>query len=205
VLAQLLPLALGHLPRRRRSPAAPDAPQASPHAPRLDQAHVGGDLADPSLLGGRRVERRQPFHAEHDVVTRFCAEARERPFLATEWHCFVRVSRKRYESLCSSRVGLPTVRSMALLLPPAPLRCNRCATAAAELYGVTFARGGASAGWENGFHSANGLLFRRRDTPARIVELLRSHGLVPSACLVEILSAYGYRVEPAGGDVALPG
>jgi hypothetical protein len=44
-----------------------------------------------------------------------------------------------------------------------------------------------------------------RDTPARIVQFLRSKGLAPSPQLVEILAEYGYRVEPVGGDAGLSG
>jgi hypothetical protein len=36
-------------------------------------------------------------------------------------------------------------------------------------------------------------------------QFLRSKGLVPSPHLVEILSEYGYRVEPVGGNAGLPG
>jgi|SRR5579864_3460820 len=127
-----------------------------------------------------------------------------RPYLGTEWHCFVRVSRKRYESLCPWRVGLPKVDSTALMLPPAPLRCTRCEQAATERYGVAFGRD-ASDGWENGFHTNHLQMIYARDTPARIVQFLRSKGLAPSPHLVEILSEYGYRVEPVGGDLGLSG
>jgi hypothetical protein len=126
-----------------------------------------------------------------------------RPFVGTEWHCFVRVSRKSYESLCSCRVRLRKVDSAALMLPPVPLRCTSCERAATERYGVTFGRA-ASNRWENGFN-ANGLLNQGQVTAARIVSFLRTRGLAPSPYLVEILAEYGCRVEPGGGDAGLPG
>ncbi|HEV3074007.1 MAG TPA: hypothetical protein VHB47_06270 [Thermoanaerobaculia bacterium] len=99
---------------------------------------------------------------------------------------------------------LPKVNSVALMLPPAPLRCTRCERAAAERYGVAFGPG-TSDRWENGFHSNDRSLIHDQDAPARIVSFLRSKGLVPSPYLVEILSDYGYRAEPVAGDAGLPG